>query len=118
MADAYQPGTRPTPPSAPPYYAVIFTSRRPPAEGDDGYAATAAVMEQLAAASPGFLGIDSARGPDGFGVTVSYWRDERSVAEWRAQVDHEQARRLGRERWYESFAVHVARVERSYGFDR
>src|SRR5579863_8843101 len=46
-----------TPP--PPYYAVVFTSRRNEQPGD-GYAETAERMFELAAAQPGFLGYDTA----------------------------------------------------------
>ena len=55
----------------PPYCAVIFTTTR--AEADDGYAAMAQHMEELTAAQPGYLGIESAR--TDVGITVSYWRD-------------------------------------------
>lgn len=60
----------------PPYYAVIFTSRRSTVE--DGYTVTAERMLALAAQQPGFLGVDAARS-DGTGITVSYWRDEDSI---------------------------------------
>ena len=43
----------------PPYYAVIFTSLR--TDGDNGYAAMADRMVELARSQPGFLGIESAR---------------------------------------------------------
>ena len=108
--------TVPTPPPRPPYYAVVFTSLRTP--GDDGYADRSDEMERLAAGMPGFLGIDSARGADGLGITVSYWRDEESIAGWRDQADHAVTRADGRARWYRSFSVHVAKVERSYDFHR
>jgi heme-degrading monooxygenase HmoA len=62
--------------------------------------------------------VDSVRGADGRGITVSYWRDEESITAWRAQADHARTRAEGRARWYESVTVHVARVERSYGFTR
>jgi heme-degrading monooxygenase HmoA len=98
--------------------AVIFTSRRPAGAGepgsDDGYEQTAERMVELAAAQPGFLGVESARGADGFGITVSYWRDEDSIRAWRGHVEHVVARRHGREAWYEWFAVRVARIERAY----
>ena len=97
----------------PPYYAVIFSSQR--TEGDQGYAAMADQMEALARQQPGFLGVHSARGADGFGITVSYWTSEAAIAAWKAQVDHQAARELGRERWYAQFDVRVARVERAYG---
>ncbi|MGH3280476.1 MAG: antibiotic biosynthesis monooxygenase family protein [Trebonia sp.] len=107
---------QPTRPPEPPYYAVIFTSVR--TDGDNGYAQRAQEMIRLAAGQPGFLGVDSTRGADGLGITVSYWRDEESINAWRTQADHARTRADGRAHWYESFAVHVARVERSYGFTR
>ena len=101
----------------PPYYAVIFTSLR--TEGDDlGYGEMAAEMERLAAAQPGYLGIEAARGGDGAGITVSYWRDLDAIAAWKRQVDHVDAQRHGRERWYARYRVRIARVERDYAFER
>ena len=108
--------TRPTPPPRPPYYAVVFTSLRTP--GDDGYADRSQDMERLARDVPGFLGIDSVRDADGLGITVSYWRDEQSIAAWRDHPAHSVTRADGRARWYEDFTVHVAKVERSYDFHR
>jgi len=96
----------------PPYYAVVFTSQR--SEGDRGYAGMARRMEELAAGQPGFLGIESARGPDGFGITVSYWTSEEAIARWKANAEHLEAQEAGRSSWYSSFAIRVARVERAY----
>ncbi len=98
----------------PPYFAVIFTSLR--TDGDNGYAAMADLMDQLARRQPGFLGVESAR--EGVGITVSYWRDEESIIAWKREVQHAAAQRLGQERWYEAYRVRVARVERDYGFER
>ena len=98
----------------PPYYAVIFTSQR--TAGDHGYAETARRMVELAREQPGFLGVDSAR-DDELGITVSYWRDLESIRAWKAQAEHREAQRLGRERWYRRFTLRVARVERCASFD-
>jgi heme-degrading monooxygenase HmoA len=103
-------------PPEPPYYAVVFTSLR--TEGDRGYGATAQRMLELAAQQPGYLGVDSTRGEDGLGITVSYWRDAQSVAAWRRVAEHENAQRAGRAAWYQEYAIHVARVERSATFTR
>jgi heme-degrading monooxygenase HmoA len=100
----------------PPYYAVVFTSLR--AAADEGYADTARRMFALVQKQPGYLGADSVRGADGLGITVAYFRDEESIAAWRRNVDHTAARERGRERWYDSYAIHVAKVERAYRFDR
>jgi heme-degrading monooxygenase HmoA len=97
----------------PPYYAVIFSSTRTP--GDNDYGATAQRMEELAKTMPGYLGIESARGPDGFGITVSYWKDEASIAEWRRHSEHLVAQQRGRSEWYQHYELRIARVERAYG---
>jgi len=70
----------------PPYYAVIFSSLR--RAGDGGYEAMAARMVELAARQPGFLGMESARGADGFGITVSYWASEADIKAWRDDFEH------------------------------
>jgi heme-degrading monooxygenase HmoA len=97
----------------PPYYAVIFTSRR--TDGDRGYGAMAERMVALASKQPGFLGIESARGADGLGITVSYWRDEASIGAWKRDTEHQQAQRAGQATWYSDFHVRIAKVERAYG---
>jgi heme-degrading monooxygenase HmoA len=98
----------------PPYYAVIFIARRTPI--DEGYSETATRMETLATQQPGFLGIESVEQSDGLEVTISYWRDEQSIFEWKHNLEHLEAQRLGREKWYEVLKIRVARVERAYGF--
>jgi heme-degrading monooxygenase HmoA len=97
----------------PPYYAVIFTSQQ--GAYDDGYEETAERMVELASTMPGFLGIESARNPEGLGITVSYWKDEASIRNWRENAEHAAARRRGRNDWYAHFELRVAKVERAYG---
>lgn len=96
----------------PPYYAVIFTSQR--RDGDDGYAVMAQAMATIVTNQPGYLGHESARGDDGLGITVAYFRDEASIAAWKANIRHQAAQKAGRERWYEHYEMRVARVERAY----
>ncbi len=96
----------------PPYYAVIFTAQR--AEGDDGYSQTAARMEELAKEMPGYLGFESARGEDGFGIAISYWKSEQAIANWKKVGEHLEAQRRGRADWYVDYDVRVAKVERAY----
>lgn len=93
--------------------AVIFVTD---VTGDDssGYAAAAAAMEAIAEAQPGYRGMDSARGPDGFGITVSYWADEAAAVAWRKHDDHAAIRERGRGIWYRWYSLHVAAVTRSY----
>jgi len=101
----------------PPYYAVIFTSLRTP--GDvDAYGAMAERMVELAARQPGFLGVESARGPDGVGITISYWDSLAAVRAWKEHAAHRVAQQLGRAKWYAAFRLRVCRVERDSAFER
>ncbi|WP_298445510.1 antibiotic biosynthesis monooxygenase [uncultured Ferrimonas sp.] len=93
----------------PPYYAVIFTSLL---ADEQGYAAMAERMVALAQQQPGFLGMESAR--NNVGITVSYWRSLDDIKQWKLHSEHQQAQQLGRSRWYQQFAVRIAKVERDY----
>ncbi len=95
-----------------PYYAVIFTSLR--TEGDNGYAAMAEEMEQLAQQQPGYLGIESARNE--LGITVSYWASLEAIKNWKANLDHLEAQKKGRTTWYSQYKVRICKVEREYEF--
>jgi heme-degrading monooxygenase HmoA len=99
----------------PPYYAVIFTSRR--GEEPDGYGEMSERMVELASREPGFLGIESVR-EGAVGITVSYWASLEAIEAWRKHAEHRVAQRMGRERWYDEYSIRVARVERAWRFVR
>nr|WP_311530211.1 antibiotic biosynthesis monooxygenase [uncultured Ralstonia sp.] len=111
-----------TPPA--PYYAVIFSSTRTEGEeADRGYSAMADRMVELARDMPGFLGIESVRdelaGEQGRpGITVSYWSSLEAIREWKNQAEHLAAQKMGREQWYASYHLRIAKVEYDYGFVR
>ena len=98
---------------SPPYHAVIFTSQR--TEGDRGYGQMEDRMVTLASRMPGFLGVESVRGADGLGITVSYWESEDSIREWKAHSEHRVAQDIGRQVWYADYVIRVAKVELTYG---
>ncbi len=95
----------------PPYYTVIFTSQR--TDDDEGYATMAEKMKKLASKQTGFLGVESAR--ESVGITVSYWSDLESIRNWKANLEHREAQKMGRENWYSEYKIRIAKVEREYG---
>ena len=115
MTDSYLPtfgwGTTPEPP----YYAVIFTYQR--TEGDKGYGAMAERMGELVRLHRGFLAVDDIHGTDGIGVVIAYFKDAESITKWKHHLEHMEAQKQGRQRWYKGYQVRVARVERAYGFE-
>ena len=108
--------TRPAETPEPPYYVVVFASQR--TEGDAGYAEAAERMAEAVARQPGFLGADSTRDADGFGITVAYFSDEESIRQWYRHPEHAETREKGRATWYQHYALHVAKVERAYRWDK
>lgn len=97
--------------------AVIFLSHRT-AQDAAGYQAAAERMEELAKIQPGFIAMDSVCDSSGHGITVSYWADDASARAWRDHPEHGAIREAGRQRWYNSYDLHVARIERSYEWSK
>ena len=96
----------------PPYYAVIFTNVL--RIEDQEYNEMALKMEKLAKKQPGYLGFESAR--KDLGISVSYWQDLESIKKWREHSDHLFAQEKGRETWYKSYKVRIAKIDRDYDF--
>jgi len=99
----------------PPYYAVIFSSLK---SEDNGYGEMAKRMVELVENQDGFLGYESLRDENGFGITVSYWRDEESIKKWKNNLEHKEAQQKGKEVWYKKYKIRIATVEKEYGFER
>ena len=97
------------------YFAVIFTNQRTLSD-EDIYSLTSDRMVELAQQQPGFLGVESVRGEDGIGITVSYWRDRAAIRNWRINVEHLAAQQMGRQEFYSWYHLRVAEVvtHRSY----
>ena len=62
------------------------------------------------------LGVESARGPDGFGITVSYWDSLEAIRSWKDVPSHRATQARGKNTFYERYEVRVAIVERGYKF--
>ncbi|NUO40911.1 MAG: antibiotic biosynthesis monooxygenase [Streptomyces sp.] len=116
MSDHSEAPVTPLAAPEPPYYLAVFSAVR--TQDQSGFGETNARMEDLVRNIPGFLGMDHAQTPGGLGITVGYFRDADSLAQWRTHAEHRAAQRRGRAEWYENYTLHVAKVERSHGFTR
>ena len=101
------------------YYAAIFTNQRSE-EGSDLYPVMSEQMVELAAKQLGFLGVESVRGDDGLGITVSYWESRDAISAWGRHGEHVIAKRHGRQEFYLWFQLRIAKVEetRSFGMEQ
>ncbi len=94
------------------YYAVIFTSKQ--GQDHSGYQEMASAMLELAKEQQGYLGSETARDANGFAITVSYWQNDAAIQAWKENTQHLAAQNEGIKRWYQDYAIRVAKVERSY----
>jgi heme-degrading monooxygenase HmoA len=99
----------------PPYYAVIFTSVR--TLGDNGYESASDEAVEIVSKHKGFLGAESVRDKDGFGMTVSYWDTMESVNEWKRNESHTKAKHQGVKAWYSKYMIRICRVESDNYFE-
>jgi len=100
----------------PPYYAVIFTSKRTETD-DKGYGQVANFMVELASKQPGYLGVESSRDQYGVGITVSYWEDMESIKLWKENMSHKKAQEKGKSDWYSKYITRICKVEKDYSFN-
>jgi heme-degrading monooxygenase HmoA len=96
-------------------FVVIF--RATMREMDQDYAETAAALRDMALRDFGCLEFHAVS-EGGQEIALSYWPDLASITAWKAQIEHMAAQDQARKRWYASYQVQVARIERDYAFPR
>jgi heme-degrading monooxygenase HmoA len=96
--------------------AVIFEVE--PREGQtDPYLDMAAEMRPLAEAIDGFISVErfQSLSDDRKLLSISFWRGEAALEEWRRLASHRRAQTAGRTRFFDDYRLRVAHVLRDYG---
>ncbi len=96
--------------------AVIFEVW--PKEGhQDAYLEIAHGLRPELERIDGFLSIErfASMYEDGKLLSLSFWRDEEAVKQWREQLDHRAAQAKGRNELFADYRLRVADVLRDYG---
>lgn len=97
----------------PPYYAVIFSSKRKQTRNEDQYNQMVQKMMELAKQQKGFLGIEHVTGENGFELTISYWNTLEAIQQWKENTAHQAAKQKG-ENWYLQLKTRICKVEQDY----
>lgn len=98
--------------------AVIFEVT--PKEGQtDPYLDMAAEMRPLAESIDGFISVERFQSlmTPGKLLSISFWRDEAALEEWRRLAAHRRAQTMGRTRFFDDYRLRVAGVIRDYGME-
>lgn len=96
-------------------YAVIFEVTPDPARADEYFDLAAELRPELQHLD-GFISIErfqSLADPERY-VSLSFWRDEEAIAQWREHIGHQAAQDAGKAGIFKDFRIRVARVERDY----
>jgi heme-degrading monooxygenase HmoA len=98
--------------------AVIFEVE-PQAGRRDAYLDAAARLKPLLEKIDGFVSIERFESLTRPGklLSLSIWRDEEAVRQWRNLEAHRQTQRLGREAIFADYRLRVAAVLRDYGMN-
>ncbi|MFM9271429.1 antibiotic biosynthesis monooxygenase family protein [Halomonas elongata] len=98
--------------------AVIFEAQPRP-DQRQRYLDIAAELKPLLEGVDGFISIErfqSLADADRL-LSLSFWRDEQAVIEWRRLEAHRAAQQAGRRSVFADYRLRIARVERDYGMD-
>ncbi len=95
--------------------AVIFEFE-PQAESRQAYLDTAASLRPLLEKADGFISIErfESLSQPGRMLSLSYWRDEDAVRQWRNLEEHRRAQEAGRGGLFAGYRLRVAQVLRDY----
>jgi len=100
--------------------AVIFEVFPHP-DKRDAYLEMGAKMRPLVDQIDGFLSVErfqSLTNPDKL-LSISFFRDETAMDEWRRLTAHRGAQKAGREDYFKDYRIRIAHVMRDYGmFER
>lgn len=100
--------------------AVIFEVK-PHADRRQEYLDIAARLRPLLAGIDGFISIERFQSltDEGKILSLSFWRDEEAVREWRQTEEHRHAQIKGRAEVFADYRLRIAEVSRDYGmFER
>jgi len=95
--------------------AVIFEVN-PSAEGKAEYIQIAAELRKFLEDRDGFISIERFQSltDEGKILSLSFWRDEEAIKQWRNVFEHRNAQKKGKGSLFRSYRIRVAEVVRDY----
>ena len=96
-------------------YAVIFEVEIKEGQ-QDAYLGIAAKLKEQLVTMPGFLSIERFESLVNKGklLSLSFWEDEKSLINWKKNMDHLEAQTKGRDSIFDDYRIRIANVERDY----
>jgi heme-degrading monooxygenase HmoA len=96
---------------------TVFRSRLRP-ENAAEFQELAARMMKLAESMPGFVSYKLYTAEDGERCSIVQFETHEQLLAWRNLPEHREAQRIGRERYYQEYTLHVTEPVRESRFER
>lgn len=98
--------------------AVIFEVT-PTVEGKQEYLAIASNLKEHLKDIPGFISIERFQSlvNERKILSLSFWENEESIAQWRKLETHRMAQRKGRESLFQDYRIRVGSIVRDYSLN-
>jgi heme-degrading monooxygenase HmoA len=92
-----------------PYYMALFIIEL----GDDldNFEEMSLKMNELVSQQSGYLGGEDMETTDGRIISICYWENLDSIKDWRGNLEHQIAIKLGKEKWFKSYQIQISKVE-------
>ena len=99
--------------------AVLFEADALP-EAQERYLQLASELKPLLADTPGFISIErfQSLSTPGKTLSLSWWKDEESVAGWKRNVMHLAAQKEGKQSIFSFYRIRVVTLSREYSSDK
>ncbi|HUK05598.1 MAG TPA: antibiotic biosynthesis monooxygenase, partial [Burkholderiales bacterium] len=94
---------------------TVFRSRVKPGLMDE-YVAWATKMSELARTMPGYVSHKGFLSEDGERCTIVEFESEETHRAWAEHPAHREAQKLGRQKFYSEYSIHVCTATRSNSF--
>ncbi|NQV56728.1 MAG: antibiotic biosynthesis monooxygenase [Rhodospirillales bacterium] len=95
---------------------VVIFEVEPKAGAKDTYLEIAGKLRQELEKMDGFISIErfQSLADENRMLSLSYWRDEDAISEWRSVANHQRAQAEGRQSLFNDYHIRVAEVVRDY----
>lgn len=94
---------------------TVFRSRLKPGLMDE-YVAWATKMNELARTMPGYVSHKGFAAEDGERCTIVEFASEEAHRAWAEHPEHRAAQKLGRQKFYSEYSIHICKALRSNSF--
>ena len=94
-------------------FAVIFTAKSH--IQDKHYLEIVERLRNLACTQYGCIDFISTKNED-VELTISYWPNLQSIQNWKQDIEHNNAQKQGKQKWYSEYKVEIVAIKHSYKF--